>query len=568
MKGRSLAGAASPPSLWRSLVPIRVCLQTVRMASAESDRVVTRHSGLVKRAAWISGLTLASRLVGYGRETLAASLFGDKSSALDAFVTAWRVPNLFRGLMGEGAIATALQTQFTKTEHQDGAQAAAALFRGLFVAVGAISTVMVGLLVLVVLALPDHMPYTDWAWLGTEPAVVRVLVARMLPFVVFACLAAVAGGALQVRGRFVAYAAAPALMNVVWIGALVWTAQRHGWTTLMGAAEDARQLAMAHELAWLVLLAGSILLLAQVPSLAKEGLLRRARAIPWPQVRATLVQSLPIAFGVAVFQVNVFLAGLYAQSLLNEGGASIFWWVTRLQQLPLSLVSVAAASAAFPLLAAHATRGDQLSAAKLHKDVHHAILFLALPATASLLAIAPEIVSACFEHGAFGSEGVERGGRALQWLALAIVPVGAASWCARAHYALGDMTTPLKAALASALVNAVLAPVCILYWGMDVAGLCAASAAAAYVQLGILGLSLRSLLPRTGEPRALRLLAPLGLGVVTAVAARLVFVSAPPGPTSVIRLLVAILVGTLVYVIGAKLLRLPELQVLKRPSRS
>ncbi len=527
------------------------------MASAESDRVVTRHSGLVKRAAWISGLTLVSRLVGYGRETLAASLFGDKSSALDAFVTAWRVPNLFRGLMGEGAIATALQTQFTKTEHHDGATAAAALFRGLFVAVGAISAVLVGVLVLVVLALPET----------PDQAVVKVLTARMLPFVVFACLAAVAGGALQVRGRFLAYAAAPALMNVVWIGALVWTAQRHGWTTLLGAAEDARQLAMAHELAWLVLLAGSILLLAQVPSLAKEGLLRQAQAIPWSQVRATLVQSLPIAFGVAVFQVNVFLAGLYAQAFLSEGGASIFWWVTRLQQLPLSLVSVAAASAAFPLLAAHTTRGDHLSAAKLHKDVHHAILFLALPATASLLAIAPEIVSACFEHGAFGPEGVARGGRALQWLALAIVPVGAASWCARAHYALGDTTTPLKAALASALVNVVLAPVCILVWDMDVAGLCAASAAAAYVQLGILGWSLRSLLPRTGEPRAWRLLAPIGLGLVTALAARLVFLNAPEGPTSVLRLLVAILVGTVVYVVGAKLLRLPELQALKRPSR-
>lgn len=538
------------------------------MSHAESDRVVARHTGLVKRAAWISGLTLASRLVGYARETLAAGLFGDKSGALDAFVTAWRVPNLFRGLMGEGAIATAMQTELTRTEHAEGPEASAALFRGLFAFVGAASLLAVGALVAIVLAMPDRMPWTDWAWLGTDPEPVRVLVARMLPFVVFACLAAVAGGALQVRARFLAYAGAPALMNVVWIGALVWAAQRHGWSTLAGAAEDARQMAMARELAWLVLAAGSVLLLAQLPSLAREGLLRRTRAIPWNQVRAVIVRSMPIAFGVAVFQINVFVAGLYAEVLLAEGGPSIFWWVTRLQQLPLSLVSVAAASAVFPLLAAHAARGDRASCAKLHKDTHHAILFLALPATASLAAIAPQIVSACFEHGAFGAEGVARGGDALRWLAFAIVPVGAASWCARAHYALGDVKTPLLAAAASAAANLVAAPICIRSFGMDVAGLCVASALAAFVQLGVLGLSLRRLLPRTGEPRVWRLLAPCLLALLTALAARLVFAGAPEGPTTVARLLVAIFVGATVYIGGAFALGLPELDVLRRRSRA
>lgn len=537
------------------------------MSQAESDRVVARHTGLVKRAAWISGLTLASRLVGYGRETLAAGLFGDKSGALDAFVTAWRVPNLFRGLMGEGAIATAMQTELTRTEHADGPEASAALFRGLFAVVGAASIFAVGLLVLAVLAMPDRMPWTGWSWLGSDPEPVRVLVARMLPFVVFACLAAVAGGALQVRARFLAYAGAPALMNVVWIGALAWTAQRHGWSTLAGAAEDARQMAMARELAWLVLAAGSVLLLAQLPSLAREGLLRRTRPVPWAQVRAVIARSMPIAFGVAVFQINIFVAGLYAEMLLAEGGPSIFWWVTRLQQLPLSLVSVAAASAVFPLLAAHAARGDRTSCAKLHKDTHHAILFLALPATASLAAIAPQIVSACFEHGAFGPEGVARGGDALRWLAFAIVPVGAASWCARAHYALGDVKTPLLAAGASAAVNLAVAPLCIGVLGMDVAGLCLASALAAFVQLGVLGLSLRQLLPRTGEPRAWRLLAPCVLSLLTALSARLVFVGAPAGPTSLTRLLVAIFVGATVYIAGAFALRLPELKALQGRSR-
>ena len=106
------------------------------MSHAESDRLVARHTGLVARAAWISGLTLASRLVGYARETLVAGLFGDKSAALDAFVTAWRIPNLFRGLMGEGAIATAMQTELTRSEHERGVASSNARFRGLFLLVG------------------------------------------------------------------------------------------------------------------------------------------------------------------------------------------------------------------------------------------------------------------------------------------------------------------------------------------------------------------------------------------------------------------------------------------------
>ncbi|MFN9786430.1 MAG: murein biosynthesis integral membrane protein MurJ [Planctomycetia bacterium] len=533
------------------------------MSQAEPDRLVARHTGLVKRAAWISGLTLASRFVGYARETLAAGLFGDKSAALDAFVTAWRIPNLFRGLMGEGAIATAMQTELTRAEHERGVDRSNALFRGLFALVGAASLALVGLLVVCVVAMPDRMPWTDWPWLGADPAPVRELVARMLPFVVFACLAAVAGGALQVRGRFVAWAAAPALMNAVWIAALLWTASRHGWSTLVGAAELERQLAMARELAWLVLGAGSVLLLAQLPSVAGEGLLRRGEPIPWAEVRGVFARSAPIALGVAVFQVNIFVAGLYAEALLADGGPSIFWWVTRLQQLPLSLVSVAAASAVFPLLAAHASRGELGACAKLHKDTHHAILFLALPATASLVAIAPEIVSACFERGAFGPEGVQRGGAALRWLALAIVPVGAASWCARAHYALGETRQPLFAALASAGVNLVAAPLFITRLGMDVAGLCAASALAAGVQMVILGVSLRRLLPRTGEPRWRRLLLPTGLGILTALVARAVFIGASPGPTTVAQLLVAILCGSTTYVLGSLLLGSPELAGLR-----
>ena len=73
--------------------------------------VVGRHGKLVLRTALISALTLASRLIGFARESISASMFGDRSAVNDAFVTAWRVPNLFRSMLGEGAISTSLQAE-------------------------------------------------------------------------------------------------------------------------------------------------------------------------------------------------------------------------------------------------------------------------------------------------------------------------------------------------------------------------------------------------------------------------------------------------------------------------
>src|SRR4030095_4945124 len=84
--------------------------------SAPAVDVVARHRGLVVRTALISGLTLSSRLIGFARESFSAFLFGDAAAVNDAFVTAWRVPNLFRSLLGEGAMSTALQTALA---HED-----------------------------------------------------------------------------------------------------------------------------------------------------------------------------------------------------------------------------------------------------------------------------------------------------------------------------------------------------------------------------------------------------------------------------------------------------------------
>lgn len=535
--------------------------------------VVGRHRGLVRRTALIAVFTLASRILGLVRETLSASIFGDRSAINDAFVTAWRVPNMFRALMVEGAITTSMQQAMTRTDHERGEEGGRALFHAMLrvVVVSAIVVTAVG--GAIVLLLPDTMPLTGWAWLGADPQPVRELTARLMPFLVFLVAAAVAGGALQVRGHFVAPAFAPVAMNAVWIGALFYAAHEYGWGGPSGETPEqrfTRHFQMARLLAALVLVAGAVLFLANVPPLARTGLgrstgsqetLRVRAAEVWPILRSTL----PLAFGAAVYQVNALITGFLAEGLLPDGGPTALYYAARLQQLPLSLVAAAATSAVFPSLVALGQVGNRKELKRLHDDTHFAIAFVAVPATFGLLVFAEPVCAVCFGHGAFGSEGVERTSAALRWLTLAILPAGATGLMARAHYAIGDYATPVKCAVAMLLLNTVLAVVLTAGFHMDADGLALATALTTWGNLALLGPQLRRRLgdlgapPATGRARPLsrlgRIVLASGVAVALALGVHRLFGT---GLHPALALGSAIAVALGAYMLCALLLRLQE----------
>jgi len=456
--------------------------------SAPPPVTVSRHRKLFSRTLLVSSLTLLSRIAGFVRESLAASVFGHASAINDAFVTAWRVPNLFRGLLAEGAMTTSLQTALTREDAERGEAAGNRLFWALLRFVLIASVLVTAGVMLLAWLMPDAMPLTGWEWLGDHPEPVRELLLRMMPFVVFVALAAVIGGALQVRGHFASTAFAPVLMNLWWIAALFLVITRH--PSGEPAGEYARQFDMARELAWYLLVAGALLVAVQLPGLLRTGLWRREPSAKEPtlnaRVRAVWTGALPLAFGAAVYQINVMIGGLMAEGLLADGGPSLLYYATRLQQLPLSLVAVAATSAVFPAFAALGQAGRREELRKLHADTQLAVAFVALPAAIGLFVFAEPVMAVCFEHGAFGAEGVERGAQALRGLAVAVLPAGAVGLMARCCYSVGDLGGPVRASVLVLVVGVGLNWLFVPVMGLDVLGIALSSALGAWLNLLLL----------------------------------------------------------------------------------
>lgn len=540
------------------------------LASPPGADVVRRHRRLVRRTALLSGLTLLSRLLGFVREVISAALFGDRSGVFDAFITAWRIPNLFRRFLGEGAIATALVTSMTEVEAREGEEAGRRLLWSVLRAVAAILVALALAVMAVAWCLPEQMPLTGWAWLGPDAAAVKELTVRLTPFVVFVCLTAIAGGALQVRGRFAEAALGPVLLNVVWILALVGLGLSYGWSRAGGAPPAARQLEMVRWLAWGVLAGGLLQLCMFWPALRAQGLLpppRQTSARPRERgAKEVLRRSAPLAFGAAVYQINVMIDGLMAEGLLPDGAPTLHYYANRVQQFPLALVSIAATSAVFPALSALGQTGDLPGLRRLFDRTQRSVAFLALPASAGLIALATPIVAVCFERGAFGPEGVARTAAALRWLAIALLPAGAAGLCVRTYYAVGEYRHPVRISAVLLAVNAGLNVLFVSALGMDINGLALATALTAWAQLAWLlpGLT-RRLGPPEGE-RPLpalflaRLPAALATGLVAAGVHRML-----DGPLHrALALLAAIAAGGAAFLLVARLLRSPEIESLLR----
>ncbi|MEO5804017.1 MAG: murein biosynthesis integral membrane protein MurJ [Verrucomicrobiota bacterium] len=444
--------------------------------------------------------TLTSRVLGMAREIVYANFMGDTAVA-SAFKLAFQIPNLFRRLLGEGALTVAFIPIFKAKEKTAGEvemwRAANAVISGLIVA----ASVLIGVAMLgITIALSVH------AFDENTRLMLRLL-RLMFPYLLMVCLAAIFMGMLNARGHFFIPAMGAVVLNVVLISSVLFLAPMWGKTM------ETKIFAVAIG----VLLAGVAQAIFQWPNLRREGF--RYRWIsPWKNetVREVVRKMVPGMMGVAAFQINVLVTNSVAYHVDDHIVAS-FDYAVRLMELPQGIFGISLATYLLPTLTGLAAdKKFPEFRATLGKGLSH-LAFLNLIASVLLVILAEPMVRLIYEHGKFTSASTQRAALALSCLAPGLIAFSMVNILARAFYALGDMQTPMKISIVCLVLNLVFA--LLVVWPLRQAGLGLANSLSAIFNVGFLLYALRRKLKFLKLDELRRSIAPLLVAAICAGAA-------------------------------------------------
>jgi putative peptidoglycan lipid II flippase len=495
------------------------------------------------------------------RDVFSASVFG-AGMVWDAFIIAWTIPNLFRRLFGEGALASTFIPVYSEAVESGPPHRPSRVLRGtlgsLLILLGALVAMGVGFCLLLPLVLKG--------WVGPEGGekleLASHLTALLIPYLLFICVAALFSAVLNVHRRFAAAAAGPALLNVFWLAGLA--------VALLGFRHQPQTQIFIVSVSLLGGgLAQSLLLIPQIVQFV--GIPKPRLGFRDPDVRHIGTLALPVLFGLAILQVNVLFDRFIAEFCVpGDGAVSALYYGNRLVQFPLGVIGVAVSTAAFPLLSRLAARGELERMKRVLGGALKGSLFLALPAAAGLIILATPIVDLLFGHGAFADDpdATHRTGLVLALYALGLPAYILLPAAARGFYALQDMRTPTRIALLTLLVN--LSLNLTLVWILREGGLALATSLSAALNLSILLLLLRK---RIGLRLRPGLLFPAWKGIVsTAVMAAcclglwsyLPILQGEGLSARFARLAVVIGMGATVFFLLSVLLRDDNLAILRR----
>jgi len=397
---------------------------------------------LFRSIATVGGWTMGSRVLGFVRDILIAGLLG-AGQVTDAFFVALQLPNVFRRLFAEGAFNAAFVPLFAGELTQSGRAAARAFAERVF---GVMLAVLIAFSVLVEIFMPEVMSVIAGGF-RDDPAKFQLAIdfARLtFPYLLFVSLAAMLSGILNTLERFVAAAAAPILLNIILIGALVGVSR--GWLPDPGLALSwGVLLAGIGQLAWLVFACGRAGLLPTVP-----------RLVMGPKVRRLFVLMGPGIIGAGVYQINV-LIGVRLASELPEGSVSFLYFADRVNQLPLGVVGAAVGVTLLPLLSRQLKAGDDAGARESQNRAIEFAMLLTIPAAAALLVLPGPIITVLFQRGQFGAHDALATALALMAFASGLPAYVLIKALAPGFFAREDTATPVKIAIGALLLNVAVA---------------------------------------------------------------------------------------------------------------
>lgn len=422
---------------------------------------------MLKNLLRVGGWTLLSRITGFARDILMAAIVG-AGPLMDAFAVAFRLPNHFRAIFGEGAFSSAFVPAYARVRTQDGAPASD-LFHGRVLSL--LLTAQLALLVAALIWTSGLVALLAPGFAGKGGVFDLTVELTRITFPYLLCMTLVTlwAAALSAEKRFSAAAAAPILLNMAMIGTL---AVAYLFKT------------PAHAAAWGVFIAGVLELTLLFVAARRAGVLVRPK---WPtlapDVRAFFKAFGPAVIGSAGVQLAM-LADTVIVTFLPTGGASALYFADRLYQLPVGVIGIAAGTVLLPEMARLLAAGDEPAAHRAQNRAMGFTLLLAAPFVAAFLIIPDLIVAALFQRGSFDvAAGQAAAGVLMAYTiglpAVVLIRSAVASFTAR-----GDTRTPLWASLTGIACN--LALKLLLWKPFGAAGLAFATAIGAWINIGIL----------------------------------------------------------------------------------
>jgi len=530
-------------------------LNMEKETTQQSRANVARNAGIVSLA------VMASRLLGLVRDQVFAALFG-AGLQYDAFLTAFRVPNLLRDLLAEGALSSAFVTTFTQTLQQKGKEEALRLSNR--VATLIVAFVMAISIIAWIFA-PDIVRLLAPGFFAVPgKAELTIGLTRvMMPFLLLIALAAQAMGMLNAFNIYGIPALASAFFN---IGSVA------GGLLLGYLVGPAIGLSPIAGMAYGVVIGGFLQFAAQWPSLRRCGVGYRA---DWNVNDAGVRQILrlmgPAIIGTAAVQINVFVNTSFASAIVDpvtgavtNGPVSWLNYAFRFMQFPIGVFGVAIATATLPTLSRNTANPDY---SEFRQTLGHAlalVFLLCIPSAVGLAVLAKPIVALVFEHGKFTAFDTAQTAKALAAYAIGLAGYGAIKVLSPAFYALNDARTPMLISLGSIAVNYLMNSLLVGPFGH--VGLAFSTSTVALVNFLLLALFMRRRLGRlAGRQLAVTTLKIALASAALAVVAWLVNENADALPLRGFalesgRVLVAIVLAGSTFYLVCRLLQVTELQ--------
>jgi putative peptidoglycan lipid II flippase len=433
------------------------------------DEADKPSGGVMKAAGIVSLCTLLSRVLGLVRDIMCAGLFGT-SWVWDAFIIAFIIPNMFRRLFGEGALASAFMPVFAEKLYN---RTKAEAFRFMSAVITLLAVFLGAIALLGILATFLVPPIA--AHFGVDSPKLDLtcrLLRIMLPYLPLICLVALVTTILNAFKHFTMPALASVVLNICWIAGFA-------ISPMFGVQLDSRVIGIA----WAIMIAGVLELILQLPPLFTNKVVYKPNfSLAEPGVKEVLKLMAPTVIGLSILQLNLLVDNMVAEFCVpGEGAVASLYFGNRLMQFPLAMIGIALAQAAFPYFADYAARNDMTSLRKGLEDALRLCFFISFPASVGLMLVSLQVIQMFFQWGGFNASSTER-----TLAVLVCYSAGIWSYCClqvitRAFYAIKDMKTPVSVGIRTVVLNFILNIT--LVWVLREAGIALATAVCSIVNL-------------------------------------------------------------------------------------